>query len=197
LTDADTLAPAADAWIGIGHKGAFAWQHPERLAKATELMRAASRRNGYAMVALYSPKDAVNIGGAMRAAMCFGAAAVQIFGPPRPHPKRDRPTRGPTDTQKAWKHLPLMVQEQLLRPAGSTLVAVEIDDGAVALPAFEHPESAVYAFGPEDGCLPDIGADVTVAMPSAFCLNLAAAVNVLLYDRVAKAGLRQARKRPQ
>jgi tRNA C32,U32 (ribose-2'-O)-methylase TrmJ len=72
-------------------------------------------------------------------------------------------------------------------------VAVEVRDAAESLPHFVHPANAVYVFGPEDGSL--ARGDLTachrfVRIPSRGCLNLAAAVNIVLYDRRAKEQLR-------
>src|SRR5262249_27073080 len=71
--------------------------------------------------------------------------------------------------------------------AGSvTPVAVELLPGAEPLVAFEHPEDALYVFGPEDGGLPRsvrLLCHRFVVTPTHHCLNLAAAVNVVLYDR--------------
>ena len=57
------------------------------------------------------------------------------------------------------------------------------------LPDFQHPENALYIFGPEDGTITqDVInlADAVVYVPTIGCMNLAASVNVLLYDRLAK-----------
>jgi tRNA C32,U32 (ribose-2'-O)-methylase TrmJ len=68
-------------------------------------------------------------------------------------------------------------------------VAIELIDGAQSLVDYEHPERAMYVFGPEDGTL---GQKVlgwcrdVVYVPTARCMNLAATVNVVLYDRLAK-----------
>ena len=68
-------------------------------------------------------------------------------------------------------------------------VAVDILPGARCLTTYVHPERAFYIFGPEDGTLGEVITkwcrDV-VYVPTAFCMNLAAAVNVVLYDRMAK-----------
>lgn len=73
--------------------------------------------------------------------------------------------------------------------ADAVPVAVEVRPNSEVLPDFEHPENAVYVFGPEDGTL---GSKTLqhchrfLTIPSHHCLNLAAAVYVVLYDRVAK-----------
>ena len=67
-----------------------------------------------------------------------------------------------------------------------TPVAIEVRPNSENLVHFEHPENALYIFGPEDGSLPKSvlnWAHSFVTIPTAHCLNLAAAVNVILYDR--------------
>jgi tRNA(Leu) C34 or U34 (ribose-2'-O)-methylase TrmL len=52
-----------------------------------------------------------------------------------------------------------------------------------------HPERAFYVFGPEDGTLGTRHLSKCVRkimVPTKFCMNLAATVNVVLYDRLAK-----------
>ena len=67
---------------------------------------------------------------------------------------------------------------------------VDLIPGATPLPDFVHPARAFYIFGPEDGTLdPALFAGVkrVVYVPTTGCMNLAASVNVILYDRLAKA----------
>jgi tRNA(Leu) C34 or U34 (ribose-2'-O)-methylase TrmL len=69
------------------------------------------------------------------------------------------------------------------------IVTVEFDEKAVDIRQFEHPPRAVYFFGPEDGNVPKWVRHLShyfIRIPSTHCLNLAAAVNVVLYDRIAK-----------
>lgn len=77
---------------------------------------------------------------------------------------------------------------------GLTPVAVEWAREAESLADFDHPDEAVYIFGPEDGSIPKGVLTVChrfVRIPTATRtpLNLAAAVNVVLYDRFAKSGV--------
>jgi tRNA(Leu) C34 or U34 (ribose-2'-O)-methylase TrmL len=74
---------------------------------------------------------------------------------------------------------------------GYTPVAVEVRDEAEPLDTFLHPDDAVYVFGPEDGslrrgiltsCHRFLRIPTAVRTP----LNLAAAVNIVLYDRHVK-----------
>jgi len=69
------------------------------------------------------------------------------------------------------------------------LVCVEFAEGATPLPEFQHPNYAFYVFGPEDGTLNQEiidRADAVVYVPTVNSMNLAASVNVVLYDRLAK-----------
>ena len=138
---------------------------------------------GYAAVGLHHPKVLRNVGGVLRAAYCFGAALVAISG--------TRYKVQSTDTGKAYRHLPVLQVEDLRRviPFDCIPVAVERVDAAIPLPDYTHPERAFYVFGPEDG---DLGERVfswcrdVVVIPSHDSINLAAAVNIVLYDRMAK-----------
>jgi hypothetical protein len=70
-----------------------------------------------------------------------------------------------------------------------TPVAVELLEGSENLLTFEHPENAVYIFGPEDGSIPGPVRKLChrrVFIPTRHCTNLGAAVYLLLYDRMVK-----------
>ncbi|MEN2976271.1 TrmH family RNA methyltransferase [Tistrella bauzanensis] len=72
-------------------------------------------------------------------------------------------------------------------PEGFTLVAVELTDDAVDLPAFRHPPRAVYVLGPERGMLaPEFldRATHVVKIPMRFSLNVAMAASLVLFDRL-------------
>lgn len=139
---------------------------------------------GYAAIGLATPKNSINVGAALRAAGAFGAAMVAVTG------KRLRGFS--TDTQCARRRLPLLFVDDLhaVVPHDCVPIAIELAHGAKPLPTFPHPPRAFYIFGPEDGSL---GAGITswcrdvIYIPSG-CLNLAAAVNLVLYDRMVKRG---------
>lgn len=140
---------------------------------------------GYSSIGLVRPKDVHNVGGVLRAAWCYGAALVAIQG--------DRtPVRSSQDTPQAWRHIPVLRGDDLcaLIPFDAVPVAVDLVEGAVSLPAFQHPTRAFYVFGPEDGTLAEstlTWCKHRVSVPTRSCMNLAATVNVVLYDRMAKA----------
>jgi len=141
---------------------------------------------GFAAIALDNPKYGENVGGAMRAAGVYGAAMVIVAG------QRFKTLKKfPTDTMKAWKHMPVIEVDDVFDaiPKGCVPIAVEIISGAQLLPKYTHPEQAMYIFGAEDQTLGhqilDRCQDI-IMIPTRRCMNLAATVNVVLYDRMAK-----------
>lgn len=148
-------------------------------------------QRGYAAIGLYHPKDKANVGGAMRAAYAYGAQMLAVEG------ARNDSVRHATNTPAAWKHMPTFVTDDLraLIPFDCVPVAVDLVDGAIPLPSYQHPARAFYIFGPEDGTLGKRVLDWCphrVMVPTRMCMNLAATVNVILYDRISKA-MRSAR----
>ena len=74
-------------------------------------------------------------------------------------------------------------------PDECVAVAVERVAEATPLPEFEHPERVMYLFGPENGSLDETILERCTHVVSILgheCSNLAAAANVVLYDRIAK-----------
>lgn len=142
---------------------------------------------GYACIGLDNPKCQHNVGGALRAAWIYDASMLVIGG--------RRFERVATDTMKSYRHIPVIRSENVLDvvPFDCVPVAVDIIDGAIPLPEYKHPERAFYIFGGEDCTLGhriiDKCRDV-VYVPMRGCMNLAASVNVVLYDRMAKSNNR-------
>ena len=97
----------------------------------------------------------------------------------------------PTDPGRAWRHTPVLTVDKALDsiPYDCTSVAVELTDDAEDLVEFQHPERACYIFGPENGSISKETldrCDHVVKIPVHLSLNLAATVNVVLYDRMLK-----------
>lgn len=139
---------------------------------------------GFSIVALHSPKTAVNVGSVIRAGGIFGVKSVIYTG------KRFK--KGfVTDPVKHHKQMPVINVPNLedYIPMGCVPVAVDLVDGARSILTYKHPRNAFYIFGPEDGTLGSkhlsICKDV-IYIPTDGCLNLACSVNVVLYDRMAK-----------
>ena len=144
-------------------------------------MRSGFCDRGYSLVGLFHPRDPKNIGAALRAAGCFGAGAVIVFGQNIQQIPR-------TDTMKTHRHTPLIQVEDFksVNIFGCSIVGVEIVDDAVPIVEFSHPERSLYVFGPEDGNLPDFVMEQChqkIVIDTVGCLNLAMAVNVVLFDR--------------
>jgi len=143
-------------------------------------------KNTRVSIGLSNPKSPTNVGAVMRAAGCYRVDNVVYTGE-----RYDRAAKFQTDTKSMSRKIPLTGVNSLLDdlPEDTHIVCVELAEGAVPLPHFQHPENALYVFGPEDGTIAqDVvdRADAVVYVPTVGCMNLAATVNVLLYDRLAK-----------
>lgn len=139
-----------------------------------------------ATIGLVNPKSPDNVGMVLRAAGCYGADKVFYTGE-----RYNRARQFFTDTKNAHVKIPLQCVDNLLDVAqkGVKIIAVELIEGATPLIHFEHPAYAYYIFGPEDGSLSQAvldACDHVVYIPTIGCMNLAATVNVVLYDRLAK-----------
>jgi tRNA C32,U32 (ribose-2'-O)-methylase TrmJ len=152
-------------------------------------------------VLLIDPKYPHNVGGALRATACFGGTALYWTGKRVPDPDQwPKGARLPREERiKAYQRVHVQrikddesaFEHAMLYGGFLTPVAIELRDSAEDLREFEHPADALYVFGPEDSGL---GRAVLaechrfVRIPSAIRtpLNLAAAVNVVLYDRFVK-----------
>ncbi|WP_286717309.1 RNA methyltransferase [Thalassolituus sp. UBA2009] len=140
---------------------------------------------------LENPKDAGNVGSVLRALGCYQADGIFYTGS-----RYDRAVKHSTDTRNVAQIAQMAHVDSLLiakdrLPEHTSLICVELVIGATSLLEFEHPENALYVFGPEDGSISqDIvrAADEVVYIPTVGCMNLAATVNVVLYDRLAKLG---------
>lgn len=145
-----------------------------------------SMKEHNACIGLSNPKSPVNVGAVMRAAGCYQVSSVFYTGE-----RYARAVKFNTDTKDARSNISLKGVDCLLGhiPENHKIVCVELVEGATPLPEFQHPEKAFYIFGPEDGTLEQRvvdRADAVVYIPTIGCMNLAATVNVVLYDRLAK-----------
>ena len=146
------------------------------------------------IIGLVNPKSPSNVGSVLRASGCFGVDKIYYSGERYARAAEFSKGHGRvnhSDTNNASETISLNQSLDLLaeKTLEMKVVCVELVEGATALPSFEHPDQALYIFGPEDGSIPQViidEADAVVFMPTVGCLNLAATVNVLLYDRVAK-----------
>jgi tRNA(Leu) C34 or U34 (ribose-2'-O)-methylase TrmL len=149
-----------------------------------------SATNGDVIIVLLRPKFEMNVAQVVRAAACFGVQKVELCQPQyqpasgRKGDRKPRPLR-----MKEYRSVQMEAVPFMPLPAGYTPVAVEYIGDAETLWSFEHPARALYLFGPEDGSIEHAVLEQcqhVVQIPSRFCLNLAASVNIVLYDRMCK-----------
>ncbi len=144
-------------------------------------------------IGLVNPKSPDNVGSVMRAAGNYQVTDIYYTGDRYPRALSFQ-TRSLDLSRKVSKDVVVTGADSLVDviSAGMKVVCVELAVDAVPLPSFKHPEQAFYIFGPEDGSISqdviDI-ADEVVYIPTIGCMNLAATVNVVLYDRLAKQDL--------
>lgn len=139
-------------------------------------------------IALLNPKYARNVGAVVRSASCFGIKQVWFSGDRVNLEGKERLPR--EERMKGYNDVDLYQHDRFFDVFENAVpIAVELKDGAEQLHNFEHPENAVYVFGPEDGSLTReelVHCHRRIVIPSRHCLNLATAVSIVLYDRILK-----------
>lgn len=154
-----------------------------RLCKLGAIMR------GYFAIGVEGISKPGNVGNLVRTAHAFGASFFFAVAP-----AVDIDATRISDTSDASGHLPVYTYADtaaLTLPAGCSLVGVELLDEAVALPSFRHPLRAAYVLGRERGSLsPGLVArcDHIIQIPTSFCLNVATAGAIVMYDRMISLG---------
>lgn len=141
---------------------------------------------GYFGVAMYHTKNELNVGGLWRSSAAFGAAFLATVGA-----RYQR--KQASDTHNAREHTPLFHYTDMndLRahlPHGCLIVGVELDDRAVPLDRFQHPQKALYLLGAEDHGLPESVIDschrlVTIPSVVPWSLNVASAGSIVVAHR--------------
>ncbi len=139
---------------------------------------------GYFAIGAERTSKALNLGNLMRSAHGFGASFTFTLG------ATYQALEARADTSKGQWHLPhynWASLADLALPAGCRLVGVELIDEAIDLPSFRHPLRAAYVLGPERGSLSPAlvdRCDYVVKIPTSFCINVAMAGAIVMYDRV-------------
>ncbi|MBG82278.1 MAG: RNA methyltransferase [SAR202 cluster bacterium] len=160
---------------------------PKRQLERHVKRKSTLKHRGFACIALDRPKDGVNVGHSLRAALGFSARMV-ILGDKDPAINVRKLS---TDPGRAYRHVPILEVRDIFGalPHDCKSVAVEITDEALDLTTFAHPERACYIFGPENGSVSDkilAKCDYVVKIPTTMSLNLGMTVNIVMYDRLAK-----------
>lgn len=139
---------------------------------------------GYFGIGVEGLSKPMNAGNLMRSAHAFGA---QFFFVADPGPRiQDMHS----DTAHSPESMPFYLWERvetMILPKGCSLVGVELTDDAVDLPSFYHPKMAAYIMGPEKGSLSKAAmerCDKIVKIPTRFCINVAMAGALVMYDRM-------------
>ncbi len=141
------------------------------------------RPRGYFAIGAERMSKALNLGNLMRSAHGFGASFTFTVGATY-HALEAR-----ADTSRGQEHLPhynWKSLDEMALPQGCKLVGVELLDEAIDLPSFRHPMRAAYVLGPEQGSLsPGLieRCDYVVKIPTRFCVNVAMAGAIVMYDR--------------
>jgi len=138
---------------------------------------------GYFGIGVEGISKPMNFGNLSRSAHGFGAsfvftvaAAKTIKAPP-------------SDTARSWDHTPwynYACIEEMRLPDDCRLVGIELTPEAIDLPSFRHPTRAAYVLGPEGGSLsPEMikQCEFVIKIPMAFCINVATAGAIVMYDR--------------
>lgn len=144
---------------------------------------------GYFGIGAEGTSKAMNAGSLFRTAHAFGASFLFTI-----NAAYTRLEGGRADTSDAPGHVPLYEfadVDSLRLPESCRLVGIELIDEAIALPSFRHPKNAAYVLGPERGSLSPAlveRCDFVVQIPTRFCVNLAVAAAIVMYDRTTSLG---------
>jgi tRNA C32,U32 (ribose-2'-O)-methylase TrmJ len=130
-----------------------------------------------------------NLAAAIRACSCFGVESLIYTGSRFAFAAGERLPR--EERMRGYSDVTWLESERPfdLLPLGTVPVCVELMPSAMPLTHFVHPEKAAYVFGPEDGHVSQSFrglCHLIVFIPAYHCLNLGAAMNVVLADRMMK-----------
>lgn len=138
---------------------------------------------GYFAIGAERMSKSLNLGNLMRSAHAFGASFTFTVG------STYQAIEAYADTSKGQLHMPhynWKSLDDMALPQGCKLVGVELVDEAIDLPSFHHPLRAAYVLGPELGSLSEpllARCHYTVKIPTRFCINVAMAGAIVMYDR--------------
>ncbi len=141
---------------------------------------------GYFAIGVQNIKTNMNLGTLWRSAYIFDAAYIFTIG------KRFK--KQASDTVKAYRQIPCydyQAMDDFAIPYDCMLIGIELDDDAVNIKNFVHPERCIYLLGAEDnGLTAEIQerCHYIVQLPGKECMNVATAGSIIMYDRWTKNG---------
>jgi tRNA(Leu) C34 or U34 (ribose-2'-O)-methylase TrmL len=143
----------------------------------------------YFGIGIYRPKTAENIGTLWRTAYIYGASFIFVI--------EAKYNKKSCDVLKVWSKIPLFQYESTEAfletvPYSCKLVGVEMDQRAIPIKEYVHPDRAVYLLGSEDNGIPKIIKDKCqdlIVLPGERSLNVAVAGSIVVFDRVNKLGI--------
>lgn len=143
-------------------------------------------KRGYFGIGIQNTKTEINVGTLWRSATILGASFIFTIG--------RRYKKQASDTMKSWRHIPLFHHETFESfvksvPYDCQIVGVELDEKSVPVTTFNHPERCIYLLGAEDNGLTRQALDKChklVQLPGDFCMNVAVAGSIIMYDRINK-----------
>ena len=144
---------------------------------------------GYFGIGVEGVSKPMNLGSLLRSAHAFGASFAFTIGA-----AFDAKAAAGADTSAAVASLPFHAYPDLAAftpPHGCRLVGIELMEEAVELPSFTHPPQAAYVLGAERASLSqDLveRCDFLVKIPTKFCVNVAIAGAIVMYDRMISLG---------
>lgn len=140
---------------------------------------------GYFAIGVEGLSKPMNAGTLFRSAHAFGASFVFTIG--GVWQEREANLSDTSDSASQVPHYHFAGVDDLRLPHRCALVGIELLDEAVDLPSFRHPRCAAYVLGPERGSLsPELTAQCEhiIRIPTRFCINVAIAGSIVMYDRL-------------
>jgi tRNA G18 (ribose-2'-O)-methylase SpoU len=144
---------------------------------------------GYFGIGIDNASKKGNMGNLIRTAHAFGAAFAFAVKPKEMTHNGEMVTKDFVDTSKSHQTIPFFnyrTVDEVEIPQGCKIVGIEITEDSVDLPSFKHPLQAVYVLGGERSSLSAemlARCDMVIKIPTKFCLNVATAGAIVMYDR--------------
>jgi len=141
---------------------------------------------GYFGIGIENIKTGYNLGTLFRSAYIFGADFIFTIG--------KRYKKQHSDTLNTIKHIPLYHYLDFddfynHLPYNCLLVGIELDKNSIPIKNFIHPERCIYLLGAEDNGLSKKALEKShklIQIPGDYCLNVAVAGSIVMYDRTQK-----------